>query len=333
MKKSDIFPAWAQILQGRRPFLSIEITKECPLRCPGCYAYEPGHLGGHTVLRQLSDFRGDELVNRVLALVLQYRPLHLSIVGGEPLVRYRELGTLLPELARLKIEVQLVTSAVRPIPVDWNGIEELHLVVSIDGLQPEHDARRAPATYERILQNIAGHQVTIHCTVTRQMLRRSDDLSQFAHYWSGRPEVRKIWFSLYTPQEGDCSKERLQAGDRLTVVRELERIRSQFPKLDAPDAVLRGFLEPPRSPQSCVFSQVTQCFTADLHTRVEPCQFGGRPVCSECGCIASAALASVANHRLGGLVRVGDIFKVSRRFGQQANELASRRSIAAGQRS
>src|SRR6516162_7800063 len=154
MKKSAIFPAWAQILQGRRPFLSIEITKECPLRCPGCYAYEPRHLGGSVVLRQLSDFRGDELVNRVLALVQRYRPLHLSIVGGEPLVRYRELGTLLPELARLKIEVQLVTSAVRPIPVEWNGIEELHLVGSIDGLQPEHDARRFPATYERILQNI-----------------------------------------------------------------------------------------------------------------------------------------------------------------------------------
>ena len=29
---------------GLPPFLSIEITKECPLKCPGCYAYEPGHL-------------------------------------------------------------------------------------------------------------------------------------------------------------------------------------------------------------------------------------------------------------------------------------------------
>ena len=328
MKKSAIFPAWVQILQGRRPFLSIEITKECPLRCPGCYAYEPRHLGGSVVLRQLSDFRGDELVNRVLALVQRYRPLHLSIVGGEPLVRYRELGALLPELARWKMEVQLVTSAVRPIPVEWNRIEELHLVVSVDGLQPEHDARRFPATYERILQNIAGHQVTVHCTITRQMLRRSDDLFQFVHYWSGRPEVRKIWFSLYTPQEGDRSEERLQSGDRVRVVRELARIRPQFPKLHAPDAVLKGFLEPPRSPQSCVFSQVTQCFTADLSTRIEPCQFGGRPVCSECGCLASAAMASVANQRFGGLVRVADIFTVSRRLGQQANDLVSRLGIA-----
>ena len=46
------------------------------------------------------------------------------------------------------------------------------VVVSIDGLQPEHDVRRAPATYQRILKNIAGQKVTIHCTITGQMLKR-----------------------------------------------------------------------------------------------------------------------------------------------------------------
>jgi len=54
------------------------------------------------------------------------------------------------------VEVQLVTSAVRPIPPEWAKINALHLVVSIDGLQPDHDKRRAPASYERILQNIVG---------------------------------------------------------------------------------------------------------------------------------------------------------------------------------
>ena len=327
MKKAAIFPAWVRILQGRRPFLSIEITKECPLRCPGYYAYEAQHLRG-VVLRELSDFRGEELVNGVLDIVRRYRPLHLSIVGGEPLVRYRELGVLLPKLARWKIEVQLVTSAVRPIPIAWSRIEELHLVVSVDGLQPEHDVRRFPATYERILQNIAGHHVIVHCTITRQMLRRADDVFQFARYWSGCPEARKIWFSLYTPQEGDCSEERLRPSDRVRVVRELARVSQQFPKVDMPDTVLKGFLEPPASPQNCVFSQVTHCLSADLNTRIEPCQFGGRPVCSECGCIASAALVSVANHRLAGLVRIGNIFDLSRRFGQQVNDMVSRRSSA-----
>jgi len=62
MKKRDAFRAWGRILQGRAPFLSIEITKECPLRCPGCYAYSPDHLGSTVTLRQLADYRGQDLV-------------------------------------------------------------------------------------------------------------------------------------------------------------------------------------------------------------------------------------------------------------------------------
>lgn len=79
-------PAWARILRGYKPLLSIEITKECPLSCPGCYAYEDEHLGNGTTLRQLSDYKGDSLVEGILALVRRYRPLHVSIVGGEPLI-------------------------------------------------------------------------------------------------------------------------------------------------------------------------------------------------------------------------------------------------------
>ena len=144
MKKADIIPAWGNILRGRRPFLSVEITRECPLRCPGCYAYQPEHLGAAGPLRQLSEFKGEALVAGVMALVRRFRPLHLSIVGGEPLVRYRELDVLLPKLERLGVEVQLVTSAVRPIPTAWRALSNLHLAVSVDGLQPEHDRRRAP---------------------------------------------------------------------------------------------------------------------------------------------------------------------------------------------
>src|SRR5438309_9544792 len=75
---------------GRLPMLSIEITRECPLRCPGCYAYGDMHLGGDTTLRQLSDLRGQALLDGVLELVRKHRPLQVSLVGGEPLVRHRE---------------------------------------------------------------------------------------------------------------------------------------------------------------------------------------------------------------------------------------------------
>jgi organic radical activating enzyme len=119
MKTSEVLHAWRGILSGRRPSLSIEITKECPLRCPGCYAFDEAHLGGTQQLRQLSDFRGEELVRRVLALADEYQPLHVSLVGGDPLVRYRELEEILPGLEARGIHTQVVTSAFRRIPPEW----------------------------------------------------------------------------------------------------------------------------------------------------------------------------------------------------------------------
>lgn len=321
MKLIEIFPAWSGILRGRRPFLSLEITRECPLHCPGCYAYEPSHLGAGPTLRQLADFSGQALVNGVLSLIRRLRPLHVSIVGGEPLVRYRELGILLPKLARLGVEVQLVTSAVRPIPAEWSSVLNLHLVVSIDGLAPEHDKRRSPATYSRILQNIAGQQITVHCTITRALLCRPHYLRDFASFWSDRREVRKIWFSLYTPQEGDCSAERLRPQDRLAALEELAELRHNFPKVYLPDIVLNGYHAPPNSPADCIFAQTTTCISADLATRIVPCQFGGHPVCSECGCIASAGLASIGKYKLGGLVPVSQIFSISKKIGERFRRL------------
>src|SRR5271154_2206592 len=130
MYTSEIIQAWGKILRGDQPSLSIEITRECPLRCPGCYAYDEGHLGGNGVtLRVLSDFKQDALVKGVLDLVDEYKPIHLSLVGGDPLVRYRELEKILPELDARGIYVQLVTSAFRPIPNDWARFSRLSVVV------------------------------------------------------------------------------------------------------------------------------------------------------------------------------------------------------------
>ncbi|MGH9359234.1 MAG: radical SAM protein [Terriglobia bacterium] len=324
MTPTDVFRVWSSILHGRRPFLSIEITRECPLRCPGCYAYAPEHLGSAGSLRQLTDLRDEALVAGVLRLIHQFRPLHLSIVGGEPLVRHRELSIILPKLADLGVEVQLVTSAVRPIPAAWKNLPNLRLVVSIDGLQPEHDKRRSPATYERILKHIAGHRMNVHCTLTREHLQRRGYLKDFASFWSEREEVKRIWFSLFTPQEGDHSQERLTPQDRQTALDDLGHLRESFPKLEMPDLVLDGYLHPPSSPQECMFAKTTTTISSDLATRIVPCQFGGQPVCSECGCMASAGLTSIGKYKLLGLVKVSHIFSMSEKAGDLFSAAAQR---------
>src|SRR3982074_3317832 len=207
MNTSEVIHAWRVILAGRAPSISIEITKECPLRCPGCYAFDAAHLGGTTQLRQLSDFKGDELVKKVLAVIDEHRPLHVSLVGGDPLVRHRELELLLPQIEHRGVHTQVVTSAFRVVPAAWKEFKKLNVVVSIDGLQPEHDERRKPATYERILKNIAGTKVTIHCTITSQIAARPGYLDDFLEFWGGRPEIVKVWFSIFTPQIGATDAE------------------------------------------------------------------------------------------------------------------------------
>ena len=322
MKKSDLLPAWGRILRGYRPLLSIEITKECPLSCPGCYAYGPDHLGNQATLHQLTDRRGDELVDGIVAMVRRYRPIHVSIVGGEPMVRWRELDRLLPKLDAMGVEVQLVTSAVRPIPEHWAAISSLHLAVSVDGLPEEHDRRRKPATYDRILKHIQGHRPIIHCTITAPMLRRDTYLLDFADFWSRRPEVRKIWFSLFTPQQNEDCEERLTVADRHAAVRQLRSVAARFPKVDMPRAVLDGYLRPPAAPEECIFAQSTVCVSADLKTRITPCQFGGRPVCAECGCMASSGLSSIGRWQLAGLVPISTLFSLSQKIGNLVGAVA-----------
>lgn len=314
--KRDAFRAWGRILTGYYPFLSVEITRACPLSCPGCYAYEPRHLNGLGPLMELSDYKGQKLIDGVLSLVQQYRPVYVSIVGGEPLVRFRELDIILPEISKQGITTMLVTSAVREIPRSWKSIERLRLAVSVDGLQPEHDVRRAPATYDRILKSISGHTITVHCTVTGQMARNPNYFEYFLRFWSERPEVNTIWFSLFTPQKKAEAEEILSPNERLSVVKELAELRTQFPKLDMSDYVVEGYLDPPKSPSECVFARANLSITADLRNKITPCQLGGEPDCSQCGCMASAGMKSVGEYRVGGFVPMRSIFEVSERIGK-----------------
>jgi MoaA/NifB/PqqE/SkfB family radical SAM enzyme len=314
LKVKTLLQTWARLLQGRDLVLSLEITKECPLRCPGCYAYEDAHLGT-TNLRSLSDFKGQELIARVLRLVAEHKPLHLSIVGGDPLVRYRELDVLLPQLVK-RTSVQVVTSAFRPIPASWATLPNLQVSVSIDGLQPEHDERRKPATYERILRNIEGQHVVVHCTITSAMLRRADHISEFVDFWSANDNVEKIWMSIFTPQRGATNVEILTPEERRRVVEILLELRETRPKLDMPARVIREFLAPPESPDHCIFAKSTRTLSADFKTQVTPCQFGGDPDCANCGCVASMGMAAVGNHRLIGEITIGDFFWKSRAIGE-----------------
>ena len=324
----DIFPAWYKILQGRRPFLSLEITRECPLRCPGCYAYMPDHLGATGPLRTLGDFSGQELVARVLALVKRLRPLHISIVGGDPLVRWRELDILLPNSplwasrsrwSPAPFGLSRSSGAISAIFIWWSPSMACVPNTTSAARRPRMNASSntlrgtaSPCTARSPGRCCAG-------PITSRSLRE---------FWSDRREVTKIWFSLFTPQQDEAGEERLSPRIASPFSSQLERLRGSFPKIYLPNAVLDGYRHPPDNPESCIFAQATSCVSCDLTTRISPCQFGGQPVCSECGCVASAGLASIGKHKLLSVLPVSDLFRVSKRAGERFDAWLSAREAS-----
>ena len=320
----EMFTAWGRILAGNVPMLSIEITRECPLSCPGCYAYGDQHLGGGVTLSELNDYRGHALVDGVLGLVRKHKSLHVSLVGGEPMIRHRELSRILPALSKMGVFTLLVTSGVIPVPPEWMKIPRLRVAISVDGLPEHHDIRRKPATYERILKNIARCDVNIHWTITRPMLARAGYLEEYVAFWSGRPEANCIWMSGYTPQIGEQSAEMLTPEDRAALARDLPELAARYPKFLFHPGLARAFLHPPKNPRDCLFAKMSANYSADLKSRVEPCVFGGNPDCSQCGCAASTGLHWVRGVKVAGGLKVDHFVGSSVRLGAMMSRLRSR---------
>jgi len=97
--------------------------------------------------------------------------------------------------------------------------------------------------------------------------------------------------------------------------------RATRPKLTMPKGMIDAYAHPPSSPDECVFARTTMTLSADLNTKITPCQYGGAPDCTQCGCIASAGLAAVARHQLFGFIPVGAIFNGSLKIGERMRRL------------
>src|SRR5262249_10495146 len=161
----------------------------------------------------------------------------------------------------------IVTSGVIPIPREWNALDHIRIAVSIDGLQPDHDKRRTPATYDRILGNISGRRVDVSWVITRPQLERPGYLDEYLEFWSARPEIDRIWLNLYTPQIGEQSPEMITPAQREALVPELLRLSGRYPALLMTPGIANALATPPANPDECVFSRVSVNYSADLKTK------------------------------------------------------------------
>jgi hypothetical protein len=85
--------------------------------------------------------------------------------------------------------------------------------------------------------------------------------------------------------------------------------------------VIDEIAKPPSSPEECIFARTTETISVDLTTEITPCQLGGDPDCSQCGCIASMGLAAVGHYQLVGGLTAGHLFMASDRFGKKWRKL------------
>ena len=203
-----LMTAWGRLLRGYSPLLSIEITRECPLHCPGCYAYE------------------------------------------------------------------------------------------------------------KIIRNLEGRVADISWVITNQMLLRPGYLDDYLAFWTARPEIERIWLSLYTPQRGEVSDERITPDAKQRLLEDLPILKRKYPGLIFPDGAVSAFTTPPSKPMACTFARVSVNYTADLKTRIEPCFFGGNPDCSECGCAVSAGLHWLHGYRLAPGLTAGHLIDASLAIGR-----------------
>ncbi|MEN3330260.1 MAG: hypothetical protein V7638_5067, partial [Acidobacteriota bacterium] len=155
-------------------------------------------------------------------------------------------------------------------------------------------------------------------------INRDGYFEDFLSFWSNRAEVKKIWFSFFTPQRGVAAEENVSSTERMEVLAKLVELRQRFPKTYLPDTVVAVYRKPPRSPADCIFARTTVNFTADLTSKISPCQFGGEPDCSQCGCFASAGLNAVGEHRLFKIIPVKTLFEVSDAIGKRTAKIMRR---------
>src|SRR4029434_8177671 len=103
--------------------------------------------------------------------------------------------------------------------------------------------------------------------------------------------------------------------DRERVIAALMAMRIRFPKISMPEGLAKKYATRPHAPDECIFAQTTSCISAAFEHRITPCQFGGNPDCSQCGCIASAGLDAIGRYRLPGGMKSGQVYWRSRKVG------------------
>jgi MoaA/NifB/PqqE/SkfB family radical SAM enzyme len=153
---------------GFAPPVSILMspTQRCNLNCTGCFAAEYERTPSLSI----------EIMEKIIKEAKSIGTYQITLLGGEPLLRIQELLTLFknhPDIA-----FQIFTNGLllnQDIALALAGLGNVAISLSLEGFQPETDARRGSGSFAAVLQAMdflkkAGILFSFSVTVTRQNL-------------------------------------------------------------------------------------------------------------------------------------------------------------------
>jgi MoaA/NifB/PqqE/SkfB family radical SAM enzyme len=272
-------------------FGSIDVSKECNLRCKHCYFFEQDYDAELSV---------DEWIEKLETLRRttsrrQWPFFQCTWVGGEPLIRKE----LIERGRKYFRHNTVVTNGTIPLP-DW---PDVHFYISIDGDEPTHEAlRNKKGIYRRAMRNVAEHpelEVTIAYCITA---RNVHCIEEAVIDWA-RAGASRMTFDFYTPIETISETDEplflpLDERDRvLDTLLELKAIYGDFFVL--PERAFRLMKSDVcRSvTDDCLFAKKSFALGPD-GTPKNKCMMGEKADCDRCGCVVPFYLASLVDRRL-----------------------------------
>lgn len=241
MKKYKKPPAWRGIVYylrcfaRRRPnWVNIEVTKRCNAKCNHCSYWEDASPP------ELADYTD---------IVKAFRPVVLSLSGGEPLVR-KDIADVIRKLRPYCHYVALVTNGVL---LNEAKAEELfaagvnQLSVSLDFLNDKHDVLRGvPGLFEKIKKTVPplaakGYNMAFNTVIMHTNLDEIIPIALAARDWGVA-----IAFSTYCNLKNDNNDHVIQEESIAkleNIVKELKSIKRKYGHIKNSDHYLDGILK------------------------------------------------------------------------------------------
>ncbi|MDN0201111.1 radical SAM protein [Streptomyces sp. S.PNR 29] len=187
-RQARLDPAYAAPLPQE---VCLQLTYRCNLRCTHCYQWaEQGFFRDYSREKQRTEL-DIGIVEDVLRLTAEQRS-KLFVWGGEPLM-YSEFPAVTDLLRRYPRTVNMCTNGLllQRNQKHMVGIDDLNLLVSLDGLAEDHDALRGRGTFARTEKNIRSMldlkrrgeylgELSLSCMVSHTNVSRMYDFMQWA---------------------------------------------------------------------------------------------------------------------------------------------------------